>query len=224
MRDSFLSKTRLNRCNGFTFPHYSEITSEELDEWRDHMLHQNGWDDDLICAWESRKIAMIENDFYPSRDDEHDYFMRYIMTQKCNIVKTLVIEDDDYTTIYYNKSKWKDALILYLYHMKKLNIELSSSMELHIFQGILLGYNKDSILFAVYENEMEDFKDTLEKINWDQLSTKHKKLYYTDFYRTLFRNLPEFNEVYKDLWNVISDYKDQFEHDPIMKAFAYGLD
>lgn len=230
MRESILSQTHMNRCNGLSFPPPSSITSEELDEWYDHLQHPNRWDDDLICAWDSQKIAMIENDFYPSREEEYDYFIRYIMTQKCNLIKTLVIDydEDDYTTIYYNKSKWKDALLLYLYHMNKLGIRLSRS-DLTVFQAILLGYTKESTFFAVYQLEDEDLiilLDELESIEWDQLRTSQKKILYTKFYTVLFtkRNLIEFDTLYEKFKNFITDYQDKLQHDPVMKAFAYGLD
>lgn len=234
-RERIIGDRDFSRCNGITFIPPHKITDKQLDHWYQSMHKLNRAPDDLICAWENYKIAMIDNDTWPTHPlnndsanekvlDETAYFIRYVVSQKCNHMKTLIIdEDDDPTTIYYHRDKWMDALILYLFHTHRLKLPNTLPFNIHIFQGILLGYSYDSIMLYYFNPPYfeENIRD-----QWTTFDRREKHAHYHTYYDILFspENKKEFTEIYDPIHAWIESYKQTLQADPIMKAFAYGLE
>lgn len=234
-RERILHNRDLSRCNGIVFVPPHKITDKQLEHWYQSMSKMNRALDDLICAWENYKIAMIDNDTWPTHPlnnhsanepvvDETAYFIRYVVTHKCNHMKILITdEDDDPTTIYYHRDKWMDALILYLFHNRRLKFPNTLPYDIHIFQGILLGYSRDSIMLYYFEPPYFE-ENILDQ--WATFDSTEKHAHYRIYYDILFspENKKEFMEIYDPIHAWIESYKQILQADPIMKAFAYGLE
>lgn len=252
--DKYTSHMNLSFCNGGSMIDPKKTTDQDIEKWyefeRDY-VHGYRYKTyrffDFLCAMDNRKIAMIDNDFLPDNykhllDDggEDDMLFRYLSLFKCsdmNLKYLVIIGDDDPTTIFYRKDKWEDALILYLYHenrLKNLDIELTDDAKypqwsLHIFQGILLGYDINSIFYYAKFNEYDlwDYIESMIK-KWPALSKKDKRLYYEKIYEIIFtKNIEEYEIVVKlceHIKDEIEKIKKQIRLDPKWKIFACGLE
>lgn len=222
------SNVNLDFCNGYSILNkdnkfkFSNMTDEIIEKWyNSHERKHTSWLYNFICAINSKKITMIENDFLPetkkgdgdkeSMSDTDSYFMRYVMTNKCKL-HSLVFDDDDPTTIYFYPEKYKEAHLLFDYHSKRLHIpeELSLLKNFfNIFQGILLGYEYFSIFEFCYIDFYPFFKkrENIEKsieMNRTNLKTLYMKYYTT-------KNLNKFKDEYEKIDTFIKSQKSLFK-------------
>lgn len=236
----------LSTCNGLSLQ--PNASDKEIDALLKYYLFFEGQSvtDNLLCAWNARKIAMIENDRFPENDDEiEDLLAKYAMIHKCNI-KTFVLQtDDDPTTIYYDPSLWKEATLLYMYHLKNHNlndspeimkIEYPEDVPYHIFQGILLGYTKESIRdFILVGDKMKKIiiagilnannanKANKAKVQYTILSKDKKREIYMKCYDTLMEeNTGIFEDLYQEISKYIKYKLEQIDKLRIYKIMALG--
>jgi hypothetical protein len=233
----------LSTCNGLSLQ--PNASDKEIDALLKYYLFFEGQSvtDNLLCAWNARKIAMIENDRFPENEDEiEDLLAKYAMIHKCNI-KTFVLQtDDDPTTIYYDPSLWKEATLLYMYHLKNHNlndspeimkVEYPEDVPYHIFQGILLGYTKESIRdFILVGDKMKKIiiagilnanNANKAKVQYTILSIDKKREIYMKCYDTLMaENTGRFEDLYQEIAEYIKYKLKQIDRLRIYKIMALG--
>lgn len=214
----------VSNCNELNMKKDANISF--IKEWFEYYYinKEQSFMDNLICVWNQKKIVMIDN-FYPEHSDDDrisKMFIRYIMTQ-CN-VKMLISSGYD-TTIYYDPSLWKDALLLYLYQEERLVIpnSLKSEYFLDLFQGILLGYKFESIYEYIF-SKLYIIELTKENSTYtDQDKIEYYKMQYQFMYVENQLLLEEINNGYDKIIIFINVAKQHIESNPIMIAFASGL-
>lgn len=151
----------ISKCEGNAMPNPDDHKTEELDQWVSTFIGMETVDvDDLVCAWEARKIALLDFDDWPNEDNPTDVkgmFIRHLMTRKCEIRSLSWVTGDnlDTNTIYYHPRLWKEALLLYLYYHDIVPLPSypppsfpasdHGQYNFDLFQGILLGYSRESI-------------------------------------------------------------------------------
>ena len=109
---------QLDTCNGVTLIDPDTIDDDYINLWLSFTIldtDQKRLHDHLICSWNKRKIAMIDNGYYIDIDNieslrqDPDLIIKYIMTTQCGIRTLTFNVKDEPTTIYYDRSLWKEA-------------------------------------------------------------------------------------------------------------------
>lgn len=152
-RQEFRPKVSDLHCNGSEMKNPDDgITIAEMNKWVVQNLKVGAdWQSELSCVWDSKKIAMIDyGDFLTNVDDDennlHELVMRYVMTNKCGVRILTGSDSTEHSyTIYYQPDMWKQALLLYLFNENLIKLPEKGQLPFDIFQGILLGYTKNSI-------------------------------------------------------------------------------
>ena len=240
----------LSTCKGVSLT--QNASDKEIDTWFLYYLFFDGQSstDNLICAWNARKIAMIENDRFPENEDEiEDLLAKYIMINKCSIRTLVLYTDDDPTTIYYDPSLWKEAVLLYMYHLKNHNlndspeimkIEYPDDAPYHIFQGILLGYTKESIrdyfilgdktvniiiseIAKTTGNRNRNTKKNAQDVYHHLSHTQKREIYMTCYDTVMRENSDIFERLYQEI-NEYINYKLDYIATSEYKLMALGPD
>ncbi len=223
-----------NICKGFSMTDPKYATMDDINEWAFQKIKIGAdWNSELICTWDSHKIALVDYEDYLTYQDEEDkesikdHIVRYVMTHKCGVRTLSGGEDIDQSyTIYYMPQLWKQALVLYLFSEKMITVPKGKS-SFDIFRAILLGYKKDSI-FEYINDQSERLAEFLyhnlshtlrshetvmvkgQRVNknlyemWGECPTGLKKFIYESIYKELYDI--EIYEQFEEEYQKINDY------------------
>lgn len=239
MWSSFLPKNfKASNCKGHSMIHPSIATIDDINEWFMNHNELSVWDKDLLCAWGGYKIALVDYDYSPTKEQKEEFeqlLIRFWMISKCGI-RALYSGNGD-GAIYYDKKYWKEALLLHYYHEGLLTLP-NIPKRVDIFQGILLGYTMDSIyeygnriferikdfLLANHKDNKENEYELWEKSS-DRLKNHiYRSIYQEEYEDPRYSTYSEFKKNYKVIQDFISDSIQKIENsDQVekLKAFAY---
>jgi hypothetical protein len=252
---------QLNTCNGVTLLHPDTIGIDYINLWFSFTMldtDQKRLHDNLICSWNKRKIAMIDNGYDIDIDNidemrkDPELIIKYIMTTQCDIRTLPFNVDDNPTTIYYDRSLWKEAVLLYLFHINKGafkdlpdTITFKHNNDFDIFQGILLGYSADSIYEYCIANEiadiiLENIKKYVEGIKvrslfsitydkrmeiYSSLKPLQKRDIYTKcYFQTATKEKDLFMASYKNIQKYINHKLEEIDQYPELRIMALGVE
>jgi len=251
---------QLDTCNGVTLIDPDTIGDDYINLWLSFTIldtDQKRLHDHLICSWNKRKIAMIDNGYYIDIDNieslrqDPDLIIKYIMTTQCGIRTLTFNVKDDPTTIYYDRSLWKEAALLYLFHIndgafKDLPDTITfEHNNFDIFQGILLGFSANSIyeyctayeiadiIFENIKNYVKGIKEnTIFSIKPDkriEIYSKLTPLQKRDIYTKCYvQTETKEKELFMTNYETIKDYIDyklrQINRSPTLRIMALGID
>lgn len=238
----YTKRLGISYCSGLPIIPSKNPSDKDLVLWGnyhtnnyDNKLLSSNWDHDLLCVILGKKpTALIDNDHMRNYDNQFDYYLRY-MAEKCGIRKLTMLGNNDPTNIYYKSENWKDAILLYLYHENEsIFPDEIINMDHHgfnCFQGILLGYTKESVhdyeinyniyktayglidKFKKYANDMtsgkkfEFFMESFFVINDDDGSSKFLEKVNYKF------NIEELRILYNEYWKIYSENSEiSFKH------------
>lgn len=230
MIEKYSSKIDSKYCTGLPIEikDPDEISATELNIWADYKRDSypanllEKIDYHLVCVMIGAKpVALLDVDAYPSDEKQHDSFMRFV-SYKCDVRSLISDRYGQQSTIYYHKDHWTNAMILFLFHEQLLDSSIRNQITktqggFDAFQGILLGYNKDS--FIDYSFIHYSIGDVF-KVPTVQATEEEIKDSYQQYYKIFSKLKRKLSSSYEEMQKLIETLKSKVENEPCYRACA----